>query len=255
MLVHFTRFIVLFTVIINTAAFSQSNYDYKFDDEAAADSIPLVTEYEAYNKILGGDSLRYCGTHLCVGWIRDEYPCGTLKHRGYYLDGQLSSVYKNYYQNGQLEREFKVRNHRKSLLKVYYPDGTLLSDIEYDYNDPVSWTDYYPNGQIEYTEKYHKSKVYILYRKFFAPDGTPESITQLSNKRRLLYDRIEYYENGNIKEKGNLAFNTSMGDYQRTGKWQFFDKNGVLVLEETYYRNRVVNDEGDLEELDDDDED
>ncbi|MDD3877705.1 MAG: hypothetical protein PHT69_13875 [Bacteroidales bacterium] len=242
----FFYFLLLFQSFDITA---QTEIDTEENEEGT--EIQLITEYEIYNKMLGGDSIRLCNGLPCNAWVKDLYPNGNMKHRGYYLDGQLASVYKNYYENQQLERDYVVKSHRKSVMMIYYPTGQLLSEIEYDYSDPVSWKDFYPDGQLEYSELHHSSKEYILHRLFYYPDGKPQSSTELINRKKLLYNKVEYYENGQVKEKGLLSFNKSLGDYQRTGIWQFFDERGNLILEETYYKNRVINDSENIENSED----
>lgn len=231
-----------FTVIVFCFLSLMLLHRVNAQEATVSDTTASITAYEKYNVMLGGDSIRYCDGLPCNGWVRDYHKNGELKHRGFYVDGQLASVYRNYYSNGQLERDFRVRNHRRSQMTVYYKSGMLLSEVTYDYDTPIEWTDYYSNGQKEYTEKLHRKGDYLIHRKFFAADGTPQSSTILTNRRRLLYDRKEYHENGQIERKGRLSYNTAVRDYQKTGLWQIFDKDGVLIKEETYYRGRVIDD-------------
>ena len=129
-------------------------------------------------------------------------------------------------------------------MNIFYPDGKKLSEIEYMFSDPVSWIDYYPNGQKEYEELYHKSGEYILYRNFYYENGQMQSTLNLINKKDNIFEKIEYYPNGNLKEKGNMLFNKSLGDYQKTGKWYSYNEKGQVISEEYYYKNKIIDDEG-----------
>jgi len=234
----------VFFIFLNINVFGQ--YTDKEIDKAE-DTIPSITEYEIYNKILGGDSIRLCNGYPCKGWIKDTYPNQSLRHRGFYVDGRLESVYKNYYENGQLEREFTLKNYKNSSMNIFYPDGKKLSEIEYVFSDPISWTDYYPSGQIEYTEAYHSSGDYILSRIFYYQNGQIQSSFKLLIKKKNLFEKIDYYPNGTIKEKGMMVYNKSIGDYQQTGKWSYYKENGELSYEENYYKNKII-DESETEE-------
>ena len=228
---------IIITVFSFSSSFCQTTEEKDINNE---DSIPAVTQYEKYNKILGGDSVRYCNGYTCKGWVKDFYPNQNLKHRGFYVDGRLESVYKNYYDNGQLEREFTINNYKKSTMTIFYPNGNKLSEIEYLFSEPIFWTDYYPNKQVEYTEKFDNKGEYILYRNFFYENGKPQSTLVLVNKRNDIFEKTEYYSNGNLKEKGQMLFNISLGDYQKTGLWIYYKENGEKLNEEQYYKNKII---------------
>jgi len=249
--------IFVFFLLIGPCSFISSFAQITDDfDDNEEDTIQSINDYEKYNKILGGDSIRYCNGYPCKGWIKDEYPDGTLKHRGFYVNGRLESVYKNYYENGQLERDFSIKNYKASNMLIYYPDGKKLSEIQYQYNDPIFWTDYYPNGQIEYTEKYSNSGEYVIYRFFYYLDGQIQSSFKQVNKKNNLFEKIDFYPDGKIKEQGMMIYNKSLGDYQKTGKWKTFDEKGNLILEEFYYKNKIIDNPDDyVEEEEEEDED
>lgn len=240
-------FLITLSVICNFLFINVYGQYPDNDIDKIEDSIPSVTAYEIYNKVLGGDSVRLCNGYPCKGWIKDEYPNKSLKHRGFYVDGRLESVYKNYYENGQLEREFTLKNYKNSTMNIFYPDGKKLSEIEYVFTDPISWTDFYPNGQIEYTEIYHSSGDYILSRIFYYQSGQIQSSFKLLNKKKNLFEKIDFYPNGTVKEKGMMIYNKSVGDYQQTGKWSYYKENGELSSEENYYKNKII-DESETEE-------
>lgn len=243
------RFLSLFASLLlcNVLFIKTYGQYYSEDVDKIEDSIPSVTEFEKYNKILGGDSIRYCNGYPCKGWIKDVYSNQNLKHHGFYVDGRLESVYKNYYENGQLEREFTLHNYKKSTMNIFYPDGKKLSEIEYFFTDPISWTDYYPNGQIEYAEIYHNSGEYILSRYFYYENGQIQSSFLLLNKKENLFEMNEFYPDGKLKEKGTMIYNKSLGDYQKTGKWLYYKENGELSSKENYYKNKIV-DESEVED-------
>ncbi|MBN8703620.1 MAG: hypothetical protein J0M08_11180 [Bacteroidetes bacterium] len=190
-----------------------------------------------YDKLIMGfnsDTIRndkrgYAGQ----GWIEDYYESGKTLHRGYYVDGQLK-IFKNYFDNGQMERNFRVVDFKKSSMEVYYQDGKLRSKSEFVEGVAQKEEDYYPNGQLEYYEELAKDLDQVIQRKSFFMDGKPESTFELLDKKKKRYAKKEYHENGVLKEEGEMVYNENSLDYVKDGKWKTFDENGKITSEEEY---------------------
>lgn len=198
------------------------------------DSAYGINVYDALCIGTGGDSTRNDGKgYAAQGWIEDFYPDGKTEHKGYYIDGQLKA-YKNFFPNGQLEREFKMTDLSKSAMNSFYEDGKPRSIVAYNGSNVLKEEDYYPSGQLEYIEEYDKKCEYYLQRKFYSPNGKPTSLLEITDQRKKVYSSKEYYDNGNIKEEGETIFNSGLGDYQKNGKWKFYDESGKLKEEKTF---------------------
>lgn len=198
------------------------------------DSAYGINVYDGLNMGIGGDSVRNDVKGYAVqGWLEDSYPDGKTLHKGYYIDGQLKA-YKNYFPNGQLEREFKMTDLSKSNMIVYYQDGKIRSNIIYAGSNVVKEEDYYASGQLEYIEEYDKRGEYYLQRKFYSPNGKPTSTLEITDSKRRVYASKEYYDNGNLKEEGQMIYNEGVGDYQKNGKWKFYDETGKLKEEKSF---------------------
>ena len=52
--------------------------------------------------------------------------------------------------------------------------------------------------------------------------------------KKLINKSKEYFDNGNIKEEGQMIFNESMGDYQKNGKWKYYQEDGTVKEEKTF---------------------
>jgi antitoxin component YwqK of YwqJK toxin-antitoxin module len=128
---------------------------------------------------------------------------------------------------------------------LYYPDGKIKSEITYIDDQPLKWTDYYPNGNPEYYEENNKTFEYYIKQISYYENGAPKKSLELNNKKKLEYTETEYYPNGKIKAQGMVIFNRAVYDYQRKGKWLYYDENGVPVKEE-FYANGVLEKEKDL---------
>ena len=117
-----TQFIILLACI-STGVFSQ-----RF-----ANQIPQIKRYTPeevtdadygiiiYNKLvqgIGGDSMRYTKDgYNAQGWQEDYYVSGKILHKGYYADG-LIKIFKNFYENGLIERVYTSSDPRRSKMEI-----------------------------------------------------------------------------------------------------------------------------------------
>ena len=136
-------------------------------------------------------------------------------------EGEIIAIYKYnkgnlYYQKTRYDEEDTYVEWqgfpliKGSVKKTYSRTGNLQQTL--DILDPLKFklTEYYINGQLkkEYTFSPFLNEMYDDY--------------------------IEYYDNGNIKMKGQLEFNS------RVGEWKWFNKKGILDDTELY-RIHVTN--------------
>lgn len=198
-----------------------------------------IREYDVYCKALGGDSVRICNGLPCSGLIKDFYPNGNLKHKGYYDYGKIATIFSNYYENGKIERNFKSKSDVRGNIEIFYPSGILKSKGEYIKGDALKWEDYYENGQIEFSEEFNKGMDYHLYTRFFYEDGKPQILFELIDEKNRIYSYKEFYEGGQMKEEGKKIQNKSNGDYPQDGVWRFYNAEGKLILEEEYIKGML----------------
>lgn len=201
-----------------------------------------ITEYDNYCPTMGGDSIKIINGMPAQGFVKEMYDSINIKHKGYYQDGKIFTGYTNYYPNGQVERVFKPKSEVSGVLEVYYPDGTLLSRVEWVHGTSRKWQDYHPDGTLEFEEEFNKKLEYYEYMHFYFPGGKPFVKLDLIDKKSRTYSYTEYWENGNIKETGSKIHNRNSDDYPQDGKWLIYDENGKLILEETYVRGQLVED-------------
>ena len=214
--------------------------NYKKYDVSIIDPDDGITLYEPLNVSLGGDSVRYgLDNYACEGWVIDKYKDGAKLHKGFYIEGQLK-VYKNFYPNGQVERDFKGIDLARSSIKMYYEDGSLRAEGKYFRGDISYWVDYYKDGKISYKEEYHKSMLYHLEISSYHENGKLKTQMLQTHKKKLTYTKDEYHSNGQISIDGQVIFNKSNHDYTPTGTWKYYDENGKLTKEEKYSEGRVI---------------
>jgi antitoxin component YwqK of YwqJK toxin-antitoxin module len=192
-----------------------------------------IADYEPFNHVLGGDSLRTCNGYACNGWLDDKYPGGGTKHRGYYKDGELV-IYSNYRPDGTIEREFKALDHMHSLRRTVHPDGTLRSETRYANGAVMQRTDHFPSGRLREVEVRHAGGHYMERHERFAADGTPISSFRLVDVRREEFETINYHPDGRPRTTGRSRFNREQGRILRHGIWTTFDADGNVVGQERY---------------------
>lgn len=230
------KYIILFLLFyisnnLFSQFFGQIPQSTKYDGAKVINPDYGINMYEKLNFAIGGDSVRNDKKgYACQGWIEDYYISGPMIHKGYYEDGHLK-IYKNFFENGTVERSFKITGLKSCNMQVFYSDGKLKSDVTYFKGDPQVWTDYYANGQIEYTEENSKSMEYLIFRKSYSEDGKPQEIFEMIDQKKKRYSKKEYYENGNIKAEGEMKYNASLIDYQKDGIWKNYDAAGNVTTE------------------------
>ena len=192
-----------------------------------------INVYDPLILRLNGDSVRHCKGYSCRGWIIDYYVNGKVLHKGYYTEGHLK-IFKNFFQNGKVERDFRVVDDQRCNLAIYYASGNIKSEQRYKRGEAIEWKDYYENGNLEYHELYHRSFNYYITQVSNYEDGTTESTLELTNKKKLIFTKKKYHPNGKVKEEGELIYSESMFDYQKKGKWLFFNEDGTPRREEVW---------------------
>jgi antitoxin component YwqK of YwqJK toxin-antitoxin module len=207
-------------------------------DDVLAEQDHLLDRYDALNSVIGGDSIRHCGAQPCSGWIEDTYQDGTLKHKGYYEGGRLM-IYKNFHPNGDLEREFRSPDVRKSFMRQYYRKDLLRSETRFIEGVSVEYKDFYPNGQLRYHEERHAKEPYYLRMDLYAADGTPISLLQLVDKKKVEFELKEYHPGGILKSTGRARYNRARMDSQRIGTWITYAPDGSVEKEEQYVDGKV----------------
>ena len=237
-------FILILVCLASASLFAQDELavmgadDHYVKPETLMDPVYGIVVYERLNGNLGGDSTRHCNGYACTGWVEDRYSDGTVMHKGYYDDGQLI-MYRNYYPNAVLEREFKVVDNLKCMVKKYYSNGELKSLVKYHRGEPFVWQDHYENGQLQYDEEKDKQSGTYVRSNTYAANGTPINTMELENKKRMEYIHKEYHINGQVKLEGSSRYIESLFDHRRVGVWKHYNIEGKLVQEDTYRDGKI----------------
>lgn len=214
-----------------------------------ADQIPQTKKYSAenalemnggikmYNKLItstGGDSIRYnkAGYNL-QGWQEDYYSSGKLLHKGFYVDGQIK-VFKNFYENGQVERSFITSDPARCSVDIFYPTGNVQKQILYYHGNPQHEYTYYLNGNPESIVEKDKDVQFVFKKNRYFENGQAASELEIIDKKNKRYISKEYYENGKLKEEGVLSLNMEKKDFVKDGEWIYYDEKGQVIKKEKF---------------------
>ena len=232
----------IMTLVISNVIFSQtfSNQPLATSKRYVANEI-IDIDYGImmYNKLvpmMSGDSVRYTKEGVkAQNYQEDYYVSGKLLHKGFYADGAIK-VFKNYYENGQLERSFSSTDVKRGKLEIFYENGIVKSTIDYFLGNPQNQYDFFKNGTPEYIEENDKNIEYLYKRNSFFESGLPSSIFELVDKKSKTYIKKEYYENGRLKEEGTMIFRKDLGDYQKEGNWTYYNEIGAIIKTEKFLK-------------------
>lgn len=232
------RFILIACLLIGSGALSAQE-----KTTFTADSIDNqfgITRYRMYNPFIGKGQQRQKADGLpCEGYVTDLYADGNMLHKGFYTDGRLR-LYKNFFPNGNVERDFKLIDDHKCTLKTYHANGKLRTKTKFVDANPIEYEEYYANGNLEFYEKYDNRYEYYLEQRSYQENGDLVFSLELEKKSKKLYQKKEYHENGKVKAEGPMHFNEVIGAYHKIDWWTVYSESGKALRQEEYSNNKIV---------------
>ncbi len=219
----------------------QKNTTRYYEFKAVYDSAEGINIYEKLNFAMGGDSVRNTPKgYAAQGIWEDYYKSGAVLHTGYYVDGTLRT-YKNFYENGQVEREFRNVDYFRNEMILYWINGKVRSDIIYYQGESEVDHEYYENGNPDYAEEYAKKCEYLLYRTSWYENGKMANDLQLVDKKKKKYYLKEFFENGNMQDEGTMQYYAEIDNFMKEGSWKVYDENtGKQTSTQEYVRNQMT---------------
>lgn len=198
----------------------------RYEQKEIYDSIEGITIFNKLIEPLGGDSVKYnkAGYNM-QGWWEERYANGNVLHKGYYVDGKLK-VFKNYFENGQVERSFLNPDPLHCTLEIFYENGLPKRKISYYDKKPQKYYEYYPNGLPKLILENEKEMKFITLKKEWYDNGQVESTFELKDKKEMIFAQRTYYISGQVKEEGNMKLADDGKSYVKDGSWTFYDESG-----------------------------
>jgi antitoxin component YwqK of YwqJK toxin-antitoxin module len=219
--------------------YKPSLYSNKYQKEKVLDPTYGITMYNKLIKATGGDSVRYFQPNRpAQDYVEDFYTSGKILHRGYYVDGKLR-VFRNFYEEGAVERIFKITGAKGAELTIFYPDGKIKSFVEYLSEVVISQKDYFPNGKLEYEEESSKDGDIVWKKISYQENGNIENSLEVVDRKKKIFIQKEFYPSGKIKLEGEMKFNKALSDYMKEGLWNYYDETGKITKTEKYYKGQL----------------
>lgn len=236
----FTIFFILFFIPLHAQLGKQKNTSKYYSFKTVYDSLEGINIYERLNFYLGGDSVRIAikGNPAQNYW-EDYYKSGAILHTGFYIEGKLRT-YKNYFESGILEREFKNIDYSRNEMTLFWINGKKRSQIMYYKGQEEKTNEYYENGNPEIAEAFTKKCGYLLFRNFYYENGNPQSEFKIADKKRKKYSLKEYNENGILLNEGIMQYYLEVDNFMKEGTWLVYDEKGKLKATQQYVKNKMV---------------
>ena len=156
---------------------------------------------------------------------------GNIYFTGKVIDDKYEGALNYYWNNGKIQSEYNYNDGIMSgIQKEYLRDGTLASQSDYDEKGKLNGIkkEFYSDGKVFSEIDYQKSEI-IAYRFYDKKGKTIED--QIRKKGRFYY--VGYRKNGNIMSKGEY------GKKLNQGKWDYYDKYGILESSVNYTDGKV----------------
>lgn len=205
---------------------SQKTEEKRYLQEEVLDSLGEISIYNRLIPSLNGDSIRFFANgEKLQGWKEDHYNSGKVLHKGFYKDGQLE-LFKNYWENGKMERVMAVIDSSHTNLEVYYESGNQRRQIIYYKGKIKRYSSFYPNNLLNHTEEYDEETGLLLKKKTWFANGQIESELVLQDQKTKKYKLNSYHSNGKLSESGTQYPSKKGEGFVRSGTWTIQDSTG-----------------------------
>ena len=148
--------------------------------------------------------------------------------QGYWI--VLNSVKKlpNYPMEAKVEEGKFADNKKTGVWKMYYPAGTVKSEITYTNNRPSGYAKmYYENGKMQEEGNWENNRWVGAYKSYYENGQAFYDFTYTPTGKREGEQKY-FYENGQIMMKG------VMKDGKETGVWEEHYENGDLRAKKAF---------------------
>ena len=144
-----------------------------------------------------------------------NYPIEAKVEEGKFADSKKIGIWKMYFPGGTLKSEITYTDNRpKGYAKMYYENGKLQEEGQWENSRWVGdYKSYYENGQVFYDFKYNNSGKREGEQKYFYENGQVMMQGEMHDgKEAGVWNG--YYENGDLREK--KVFNDGALDADNT---------------------------------------
>jgi antitoxin component YwqK of YwqJK toxin-antitoxin module len=184
---------------------------------------------------------------------------GGLKYKGTYVDGKPVGEFVYFYPTGKVQAEVNnLDMGRVSYIRMYHPDGKLMTEGKYldkkkdstwnyyngsdgslalveHYKAGIKegeWTTYYPSGQVMEVYRYTNDLKEGPWKQYFSDGSLKSEGTYKHDNMDGLY--VLHHLNGNVEVSGTYK------DGQKDGTWVYLNEIGELQKKEVYKKGVLI---------------
>ena len=156
------------------------------------------------------------------GQFKDDKPVGVFTY--YYLSNKIQAVIKHDLKTGRSEATF------------YHENGNILSQgIFKNMKKDSVWCNYVPSGRLSSKETYKNDVLDGKMIVYYVPEDLYDKTQQVYYTCNYLNgkldgEKIEYFQGGKLKSKGNYRNNI------KVGVWEEYHPNGRLMMTQRYLK-------------------
>ena len=155
----------------------------------------------------------------------------SIKQEIEYTDSnRLKGVFRRY-EYGILKHETFFEDPFTVLVKQYYPDGTLMTEIHYNKGEiDGELKGYYENGKLRYSSPYINGKKNGHYKAFDKNGNLTEEILYKNDKlvEEIVFENSMPNLQKSYHDNGNLAFEIPMKNGAINGEVKIYYENGKI---------------------------
>ncbi len=159
------------------------------------------------------------------GSFRAWWYNGKPREEGEYISGLKNGLWRTWYDTGSLESEREMKNGSKNgTSKEWFTNGVLSSEVEYLMGARHGIvTGFYVDGHVSYKYNFQNDRAKgICYD--YTHAGQVSSLTDFQTGTEPPFKQTRYYSDGKKQSEGHIV--PGFVGPVRTGRWDFYLKNG-----------------------------
>lgn len=190
--------------------------------------------FNGWSALPDGPGYRYCNGERCNGEIIDRFEDGRVKESGFYINGSLHGICKEFHSDGSLRR-FTQYDHGKRIGHAYefYENGRLEShEIWGDKSqiDPLLLEWFFPNGGVSSITR-TDSIGFFTYDLELNETGDTIGILSVYDDVHSIYKRVDYHDDHTVWEEEYYEY---QNEISRVGTSSEYDTNGTKIKDIFY---------------------
>lgn len=170
------------------------------------------------------------------GWNEEYYDSGQLLHVSYYRDSKLV-LFKNFFENGQCEHNVAYTDSMNCSIDVYFENGSIKNQIAFYSGVPKKLTDFFPNGLPKNNIEYDTELQRVFSKRSWYVNAEVQYELLMLDKEGRNYSLKLFYPNGQLKEEGQLVYDTKDRSYYKNGIWTSYESSGKKKHSEKFKMN------------------